>query len=85
MVVGPNPAGQGGTIIRAYSGGAAVEAKIYTISGELLWQRRAFGPGFVSFAWDLRTRDGGEASPGLYLIVVEGEGFRERRSLVVLK
>ena len=59
--------------------------RVYTVSGELIWKDSRNGGGELLFRWDLGRSRATLAAPGLYIILVEGKLYRERRLLAVLR
>ena len=67
------------------STGEPLVVRIYTISAELIYKAEASGGNSLDFAWDLGLKNGGKAASGIYIVLVEGKLYRERRLLAVVR
>jgi len=76
----PNPFSDGTNIVYALCSQSDVKIKIYTISGESVFELDQQGqPGMNSFYWDTKNKAGKGVASGTYIYSVEaGEGAKQK-------
>ena len=82
----PNPcnARKGCTQVKFSKITQSAEFKIYTVSGELVWE---YGKNSSeeSMTWDLRNMRGSEASSGLYIYYVKTGNSSKKGKLIIIR
>lgn len=78
-----NPVREGGRVVFAAPAQAAGTLSILDASGRLVRTLEVSAAGHAS--WDLRSSDGGAASPGIYFVALKSGDSYVRAKLVVLK
>ena len=65
----------------------AVEIKIYTLRGDLVWEKtETLSVGEKRIAeWNCKNKDGEEVVAGIYLVYVKGAGIEAKKKVAVLK
>jgi hypothetical protein len=61
----------------------ATEVRILTITGEQLWSKRSDGTGTVT--WDGITKHGRRTASGTYLVLIEKDGERVLKRVVIVR
>jgi len=64
----------------------AVDIKIYTLSGELVWGKTiAVSPGVNDDTWNCKNTGGGGVASGIYLVYANGAGFDVKKKAAIIR
>ncbi len=69
------------------SGSGTIEVKVYTLSGELVWETSVIGTAnnTTTLSWNGKNSDGITAASGIYLMRVTGGGIDAKKKVAIIK
>ncbi len=73
--------------VNAAAAGAAVNIKVYSLTGELVRKFNAvsYAAGWNDIIWDVKNDDGKTVGQGIYFIEIESQGIKKLRRVYILK